>query len=1016
MADSILRLKVESAEYDSKLKKASQGLQHYIDECRKAGGTLAVVEDDTLAFVKALGEMPTVAQGGTQSLREMTRSITDLTMQYRSLTDEEKNSPFGQAMAASIQTLTNRAGEARDAMDDVQAAIKHAASDTRVFDQIASAAGLATSSFQTFQGASKLLGIDLGDNVEVIAKLQAAMAVTNGLTQIQTALQKESALMQGVAALQTQANAVAQALLAKNTKMATIAGEAFNAVAKSNPYVLIASAVIAAGTALVAFSKHNREAADAVKVNEDAMKRAESAANAYKNSMASTYADLMSKYDGLSRAWRSLADTHQKQEWINNNQKAFQDLGISINNIADAENVFEKNTAAVVSGFKRRAEAAAIAARMVEMYKQKIEMEQQRDDLIQQNKAIAYHTRIYPTKDSRFVPDTEPDQYGRTTYNEGRYTRNGNAFVFTPKGAEEYNKTLASTVPELKKLKEEYQSNNKEIEKWNNRLSELEKGIKPTGGTTVTTTSTPAEIVYPTGSLADLTQKLQELKTAQSQALDNSEWIKYQQQIEQVQYQIDALKGTWKDGLQATFTINANDTDALSKLGEIEGVTIADKTVMVTAHNAEALAQLAEIQGVTISDKTVTVSADNTDALAKIGEIEGVTIADKTVMVTAHNAEALAQLAEIQGVTISDKTVTVSADTVEAYNKIVELTKDIEGTTVTFNISPEIDRGIGKSITNSAGLSDYINNIKTQLQDADFGSVLYQSLVERLADATMLENLVKESLSVGLGTALFDIADATGQDFWDRVLSPEGVENADWQAIADAINQKRKEMGLDAITIDVDTGKVNSGKINKVGTNFEDEDKTTRQLLSGLSQVSSGLQQIGVEVPEGIDTMINTMQGLMSVINGVQTIMSLLQGTAIPANITAINANSAATYTLASAMAYGSAVDTAETAVKVVETGVTIAAMMNSGGVVPKAALGYAVPGNHYSGDTTPILANAGELILNRAQQGNLASQLEDSRTDSPAPFRPYVTGEEIFLGLNNYLKAAGLGEIVTTH
>lgn len=62
MADSILRLKVESTEYDSKLKKASQGLQHYIDNCRKVGGTLSVVEDNTLAFVRALGDMPTVAQ------------------------------------------------------------------------------------------------------------------------------------------------------------------------------------------------------------------------------------------------------------------------------------------------------------------------------------------------------------------------------------------------------------------------------------------------------------------------------------------------------------------------------------------------------------------------------------------------------------------------------------------------------------------------------------------------------------------------------------------------------------------------------------------------------------------------------------------------------------------------------------------------------------------------------------------------------------------------------------------
>lgn len=43
MAESIVRLKVESSEYDSKLKRASEGLTRYIEGCRKVGGTLEVV-------------------------------------------------------------------------------------------------------------------------------------------------------------------------------------------------------------------------------------------------------------------------------------------------------------------------------------------------------------------------------------------------------------------------------------------------------------------------------------------------------------------------------------------------------------------------------------------------------------------------------------------------------------------------------------------------------------------------------------------------------------------------------------------------------------------------------------------------------------------------------------------------------------------------------------------------------------------------------------------------------------
>lgn len=932
MADSILRLRVESTEYDSKLKKASQGLQHYIDNCRKVGGTLAVVEDNTLAFVRALGDMPTIAQGGTQSLREMTKSLTDLTLQYRSLTDEEKDSPFGQAMAQSIQTLIERAGQARDALGDVNAAIGNAASDTRVFDQIAGAAGLTTAAFQTLQGASKLLGIDLGDNVEVIARLQAAMAVTNGLTQIQNTLQKESAVMQGVAALQTKAHAAAQALLAKNTTMATAAGKAFNAVANANPYVLIASAVIAASTALVAFSRNSKEATDTMKANQDAVERSKKAIESYRQTFANSYADLMARYDKLKRAWLSLGDTHQKQQWIKDNEKAFADLGLSINNLQSAEDAFENNTGKVVDSFKRRAQAAALAAKMVDLYKQQIELQQQASDRAQSIKVNPYHTFVARENEPAegFIPDAEPDKYGRTTYNQGRYTRIGNStrFVYTPQGAEEFNKNLAEIDPVLKQLKKDYQYNDTLLQKYNNSLSQLE-----TGQTLTTITPDNKEKPAPVGSIADLTQKMQELKNIQSLVTDNAEWVRYQQQIEQIQYQIDAIKGTWKEGLQATFTITTDDTEVLSALSDIQGATVADRTVVI------------------------------------------------------------------------------QSDTAEAYNQIVELTKNIEGTTVSFKVKPEVDRELGRSITTSSGLNDFISGLKKEIQDADFGSDLYNALNAKLADATMLQNLVKESLSVGLGTALFDIADENGQDFWDRILNPEGVENADWQAIADAINRKRKEMGLDALTLDYETGSVSKS------STIESTD-SIQKMTSGMSQVSSGLTQLGIKLPEGVNKLVSSMQGVTSIIQGVQTLLSVFGSSTMSVEIASQNANTSALMANTSALIANSASNNTDAVIEGVKGVMSMfsggAAGKHNGGIV-HAATGAIVPGHHFSGDNVPALLDSGELVLNRAQQGNLASQLEGGGSETATPLRPYVSGQDVFLGTNNYLRGAGLGEIVTT-
>ena len=108
MADSILRLKVDSQEYDNKLKRAAQGLQQYADGCRKAGGTLEHLDEGVLEFTRALGQMETVSKSAKGSIGEMTKAFTDMSVQYNKLTDAEKASPFGQALKGSLDELKGR--------------------------------------------------------------------------------------------------------------------------------------------------------------------------------------------------------------------------------------------------------------------------------------------------------------------------------------------------------------------------------------------------------------------------------------------------------------------------------------------------------------------------------------------------------------------------------------------------------------------------------------------------------------------------------------------------------------------------------------------------------------------------------------------------------------------------------------------------------------------------------------------------------------------------------------------
>ena len=327
----------------------------------------------------------------------------------------------------------------------------------------------------------------------------------------------------------------------------------------------------------------------------------------------------------------------------------------------------------------------------------------------------------------------------------------------------------------------------------------------------------------------------------------------------------------------------------------------------------------------------------------------------------------------------------ISAQIAEAEQRLDEMMGKVEQTQ-------------GISITNQSGMTEYINMLQQQLSEADFGGAIYKSLSAQLTDMTTLQSLVAESLKVGLGTAMFDVADELGMDFWTRAMEG-GVESIDWQAILDKINEKRKEMGLDQLSLDFESGTF-SNKDNSKKGGLAQADK----MVSGLASVSSGLQQMGIQLPDGVTKLLGAAQGLMTIIQAVNSVITMFSSTTATAQVAAENANTGVMGGLTAAVEHLAGVVTAK---------MFFPRIFANGGIVGHAAGGYFVPGNRYSGDTTPILANAGEVVLNRAQTGVLASAL--SEQSAPAASTPYVSGEKIYLGMENYLKRIGRGEIVTS-
>lgn len=78
-------------------------------------------------------------------------------------------------------------------------------------------------------------------------------------------------------------------------------------------------------------------------------------------------------------------------------------------------------------------------------------------------------------------------------------------------------------------------------------------------------------------------------------------------------------------------------------------------------------------------------------------------------------------------------------------------------------------------------------------------------------------------------------------------------------------------------------------------------------------------------------------------------------------------------------------------------------------------ATGYAeggiIKGASYTGDAVPIMANAGEIVLNASQQSNIASQLV--RSSEPQTATSTISGEQIVTVINAYGRRTHRGEIL---
>ena len=390
-----------------------------------------------------------------------------------------------------------------------------------------------------------------------------------------------------------------------------------------------------------------------------------------------------------------------------------------------------------------------------------------------------------------------------------------------------------------------------------------------------------------------------------------------------------------------------------------------------------------------LTQKWKTASGELRDGYLKDLEDAQKKLAEMTGKAKAHPAGMTFTAAQLEGMSFDNQMPTIRGNNGRAQDKL-DLATAAFATGGTSNID----------------FSTYISGIKNALSNANLGDELYNSMTEKLKDATTVSTLLQEMMERGLAGADLE---STAQALKEKLLSPEGIDQSSVQSFLEELNKQIEKAGGVALKLNADTGEVTDDKEKDKGDGLKESFGKFKEFASGLNQVASGLQQMGVQLPKGVSDVLGVVNGVISVIQGISTIIGVFQTSAITANTIALGA-------LTSAVT----ANTFANFIPFLANGGIVPTFAH-GGLIGRAAGGLMIPGNSMSGDRLRlpvdggrgmIGVNSGELILNRAQQGNLASQLEGGGLQS-INIDWVMRGEDMRAVINNNGRRTGRGEIV---
>ena len=512
LTKSISQLKEQWAELGNEARASDFG--------KAMSDTMRAAKEELDNLKNNISNVDNVKMSGSlkKQLKENTNELINLTAQYRAMSAAEKQSAEGQELVRKMSDIRAKAGELKDTIGDVSDEINVMASDTPNLDVFNQVLGISADAMSTY---SSLIAKVTGDEdalKDAIATVMAVQSAANLVTKVTNALQSSSAIMLKARAVQEGAATVAIRLRTAAegkgvvvTTAATAAQKAFNVVARANPYVLIATAAIAAVSAISYFTKATDDAAKAQKELDDAFKN-----------QTQQLGENIAQVHSLSLEWQQLQTKAEKNQWIEDNKESFKHLGIEIENVDDAENAFNSNTGAIIKSLELRAKAAAYAAVAADKYRKAIEGKEEADST-----EFAWYEELYKGL------TTQLKQWA-----SGEHVQTFNQIMHKAKG-DMYRAAESEAEKALEYLKKSQELKNEASKTLlSSGIKETHKETKEKTPKTPKTTTTSKQDVVVEGSLSDLENKLSDLKKKYKDGIIKITPEDYKKQVSDLELQI----------------------------------------------------------------------------------------------------------------------------------------------------------------------------------------------------------------------------------------------------------------------------------------------------------------------------------------------------------------------------------------------------------------------------------------------------------------------------------------------